>query len=252
VTFSLDQLSARLDNALPAPEAAAIDRALAADPALRASYNALAAADAAARADFAAMLSAPLPLSLARAVGSAPAAAPVPAVPALRPVWTLLAASLACLAIGAGGGWLAARQTTPARDWIADVGDYHAVYAAQTRHLVEVPASEADHIVTWLTAQVGHDAHIPDLTANGLAFQGARLLVADGKPVAQLMYQDAAGQVVALCWIASDKPPTAAATPRTLGAFDALVWGESGARYILIGPRGYPALPAIAETARSA
>jgi anti-sigma factor RsiW len=251
VTVSMDQLSARLDNALPAPEAAAIDRALAADPALRARYDALAAADAAARADFAAMLSAPLPLSLARAVGTAHAPA-APAPPARRPVWTLLAASLACLAIGAGGGWLAARQTAPARDWIADVADYHAVYAAQTRHLAEVPASEAGHIVTWLTAQVGHDARIPDLTANGLAFQGARLLVADGKPVAQLMYQDAAGQVVALCWIASDKPPTDAATPRTLGAFDALVWGELGARYILIGPKGYPALPAIAETARSA
>lgn len=248
----MDQLSARLDNALPAPEAAAIDRALAADPALRARYDALVAADAAARADFAAMLSAPLPLSLARAVGNAPIAAPAPAAPTRRPVLTLLAASLACLAVGAGAGWLAARQTVPVRDWIADVGDYHAVYAAQTRHLAEVPASEADHIVTWLTAQVGPPAHIPDLSAQGLTFEGARLLVADSKPVAQLMYRDAAGQVVALCWIASDKPPTDAATPRALGAFDALVWGEPGARYILIGPKGYPALPAIAETARAA
>ncbi len=251
MNISTDQLSARLDNALPAPEAAAIDRALAADPALKARYDALAAADAAARADFAAMLAAPLPLSLARAVGSAPAV-PARAANADRPLWTRLAAGLVLLAIGAGGGWMAARQSTPARDWIADVGDYHAVYAAQTRHLAEVPASEADHIVTWLTAQVGPQAEIPDLTANGLTFEGARLLVADGKPVAQLMYSDAAGQVVALCWIASDKPPTDAATPRALGAFDAFVWGEPGARYILIGPKGYPTLPAIAATARSA
>ncbi len=250
MTGMADQLSAYLDGALPQAEAADIARRLEKDAALRGEYDALVAANKAALADFATLLAAPVPLSLARAIGTAPAADARPM--AIRaPIWGTLAAGLACLAIGGAGGYLA-RPAAPDRDWVADVGDYHAVYAAQTNHLVEVPASEGDHIVKWLTAQVGPAAHIPDLTAQGLTFQGARLLVAAGKPVAQLMYRDAGGQVVALCWTASDKPPTDAATPRDLGDFKALVWGEPGARYILIGPRDYPGLSDIADTARSA
>lgn len=252
-----EHLSALLDGALPPAEAAAVEAALAADAGLRAEYEALLGADRAARDAFAALLDRPVPLGLARTVGTAPvpqSAAPGPRPPRRAPAWLNIAAGLALALVGAGGGFLAGRGTAPvpARDWVAEIADYHAVYAAQGRHLVEVGAAEAAHIETWLSEQTGVVFRIPDLSASGLSFEGGRLLVAAGKPVGQLMYRDGAGRVVALCFLASALPPTEGAAPRDLGAFDALVWGREGARFILIGPEGYPALPAIAEAAREA
>jgi anti-sigma factor RsiW len=247
-----EKLSAYLDGALSPAEAAGIEARLMSDPDLRAEFEALEAANRAAEEEFAAMLAIPVPLAMARAIETAPArAAPAPLPPRRAPAWLSLAAGLGLLAVGSGGGYmLGQRQAVPApADWVADVAAYHAIYARQERHLVEVAANEADHIRTWFASQTGIDAPIPDFSAQGLEFQGARLLVAAGQPVAQLMYRDAQGIVVALCFTASDKPPTDSAAPRAFEGFDALVWGKPGARFVLIGPEGDPRLPALAEQA---
>jgi anti-sigma factor RsiW len=257
MTGMADKLSAYLDGELPPGESAEVAAALDADPALRATWASLVAANDAAARDFAEMLAAPVPLSLARAIGAAPAAdgpaANSPFAPVSRRfVWGSLAAALACLAVGAGGGWLAGQRAGADRDWVADVGDYHAVYAGQTKHLVEVTADNPDQIVSWLSKSVGQPVRIPDLSAQGFAFQGARLLVAAGKPVGQLMYRDGGGQIVAICMIASAKPPTAAATSRDLGEYTALTWGDPGLRWLLIGPTGDARLPDLTAAARAA
>ncbi len=249
------KLSAYIDGELPADEAAALAARLKGDAGLRAELEALKAANSVALAEFDAMLAAPVPLSLARAIDRIPDPAPAAAANLNRrlPLWASVAASFALLALGAGGGFVAGQRTQgdAARDWVAEIADYHAVYAAQGRHLAEVPASDSAHLVSWLTDQTGVDFRIPDLSAQGLEFQGGRLLVAAGKPVGQLMYRDAAGQVVAICFTASDKPPTDGFDPRDLGNFNALIWGKPGARFILIGPKDYPGLTAVAETAIS-
>jgi anti-sigma factor RsiW len=245
------KLSAWLDSALPPDEAQALEALLKHDPALQAELTELMAANEAANAEFATMLAAPVPLSLARSIDQAPL--PVIAQPRRLPAWAAIAASLALLAVGAGGGFLAGQRTevVAARDWIEDVAEYHAVYAAQSRHLVEVPASDSQHIKTWLTAQVGAPFDIPDLAAEGLEFQGARLLVAAGKPVGQLMYRNGAGQVVALCFVASDKPATDDIQSRQANGFQMRVWGRPGARFVLIGPEGLTDISKIAEAARA-
>lgn len=245
------KLSAWLDSELPPDEAQALEALLKHDAALQAELADLMAANDAANTEFAAMLAAPVPLALARSIDRAPP----PAAPQQRglPAWAAIAASLAFLAVGAGGGYLAGQraQTEVARDWVADVAEYHAVYATQSRHLVEVPASDSDHIRTWLTAQVGTPFEIPDLAAEGLEFQGARLLVAAGKPVGQLMYRNAQGEVVALCFVASDKPATDDIQARDANGFQIRVWGKPGARFVLIGPEGLPDLSTIAQAARA-
>jgi anti-sigma factor RsiW len=237
-------LCAYLDGELSPPDRAALEARLGADAALRAELAGLRAADAAARAGFAAMLKAPVPLSLVAGLRHAPP-------PRRMPPWAAIAASIALVAFGAIGGYRFHRPDTP-RDWVAEVAEYHAVYAAQDNHLVEVPAARSAHIVTWLTREVGTPVRIPDLSAKGLVFQGARLLVAAGRPVGQLMYRDSAGQVVALCIIAGDDPATDGPRARSLGTFDSLVWGRDGAGYILIAPKDYRGLGDIAAVAQSA
>lgn len=250
-----DKLSAFLDGELSGAEAAEIEAALARDPDLQAALEALMAADALAREDFARIAAEPVPQSLAAAIRDAEVGQPanVPRAPSVLAGWVAVAAAAVLLAIGGAGGYLLGssrgEQVAAAPGWLADIADYHAVYAREKRHLVEVGAEEADHITTWLTASVGADVRIPDLSASGLTFQGARLLVAAGKPVAQLMYTDADGAVVALCLIASEAPQAGVKT-QEIGAFQMVSWGGDMANFVVVGDAGRDDLTAIAEAAR--
>ncbi|MEO1292046.1 MAG: anti-sigma factor [Pseudomonadota bacterium] len=247
------KLSAYLDGELSDAEAREIERALEEDPGLQAELEALMEVDDAVKGAFDAMLEEPVPIALAAAVQNAPVATPAnqPDAPTRRGVLAAATAALA-LGIGGAGGYLAGvsqgDEVAAAPGWLEDIADYHRVYAGQTRHLVEVPAEEAEHIQTWLTATVGAEVRIPDLGDHGLTFQGGRLLVAAGKPVAQLMFTDAEMQVVALCLIQSDTPRDGFAE-RRIGAFDMVSWGQKNANYVVVGDEGRGDLAAIAQTA---
>lgn len=252
MTIAPEKLSAFLDGELPEDEAREIEAALAADPALQAEMEELMAADALAQEAFAEMLADPVPASLAAAVRDAPVATPANVSTPPSRAWLAATAVILALGIGGAGGYMTGlNQGTPvaaAPGWLVDIADYHSVYAGQQRHLVEVGAEEADHIRTWLTASVGANVPTPDLTAHGLTFQGARLLVAAGKPVAQLMYTDAENRVVALCLIQTDTPRDGFAT-QTIGQFEMVSWGGDNANFVIVGDEGRTDLTAIAETA---
>jgi anti-sigma factor RsiW len=251
------RLSAYRDGQLSEDQARAVTALLAADPAARAEYDALLRTDDAIDKAFAAMLHDPVPMHLARAVERAEMAPPAANSP-FAPRWgTGLAAALALMVIGGAGGSYLTRSYFPpaqvASGWLDQVADYHRVYAAQVRHLVEVPAAEKAHLETWLTDSTGVAFTVPDLAASGLTFQGARLLVAAGKPVAQLMYTDAQGQVVAVCFMAGgdaalgDGRGTFA--NRSFDSLDMVSWKSRDASYVVIGPRGMPGLTQVAEAA---
>ncbi len=248
-----EKLSAFLDGELNPRETAVIEAALAEDPALQAELERLMEADTLAQAAFQDMADEPVPLAMAAAIKSAPVAEP-PANQSAAPfgrIGQLLAVAVLCLAIGGSGGWFAAQNGTPAvqtAGWIADIADYHAVYSGQVRHLVEVPAQEAEHIQTWLTATIGAEVRIPDLSEHGLTFEGARLLVAAGKPVSQLMFSDTQGRIVALCQIATATPQPEAKVD-TLDGFSLVSWGGAGANFVIVGDEGRLDLEAIATTA---
>jgi len=245
------QLSAYLDGELDPATAAKVEERLATDPAAQAELDALMEADAFAQDAYAAELDAPVPFALAQKIKNAPM--PQSAVPKPRPIWGALAASLVVFALGGVGGYALKGQTAPVQTagWLADIADYHAVYASQGRHLVEVGAEESDHIETWLGNTIGTSFTIPDMTSFGLTFEGGRLLVANGKPVAQLMYRDAAGTVVALCLQRSNAPSAGAPAfnAQTLNGFDFVSWNAGDANYVVIGPNGRPDLGDIAAAA---
>jgi anti-sigma factor RsiW len=258
-----DRISAYLDGVLTDPERVALEALIAADPAAAAEFEALSRVDAALAAGFQDMLDRPLPLNLARAIDPA---APVGAVrgrgEAHGTRWggalQAIAASLVLLGVGAAGGAMLMRNFMPetaaaAPGWLDDVAEYHAVYSAQGRHLVEVPAAELAHLESWLSGTTGVDFKAPDLSAMGLSLEGGRLLVANGEPVAQLMYRDAAGAVVALCFMAGgDAAAAGGLTPladRRIGGFDLVSWKSRNASYVVIGPADRPDLRQIAGMA---
>ncbi|GFE49063.1 membrane protein [Roseobacter cerasinus] len=254
MTQDSEKLSAFLDGQLSVAETEAIEQHLQSDPELQAELEALMGADQVARDEFDEMIRAPVPLDLARAIQEAPEAevANAPVAPAAGRSWLAALAVMLALFVGAAGGYWTGQSRAPAvasaPGWLQDIAEYHAIYATQKRHLVEVPASETEHIQTWLSNTVGAAVAVPDLSGQGLEFQGARLLVAAGKPVAQLMYLDEDDRVVALCLIATDTP-RAGFAERTIGVFNMVAWGGAGANFVVVGDDDRSDLRAVAEAA---
>lgn len=247
------KLSAYLDGELPPDQAAEIAARLETDPTAQAELEALVTAQIVAETHFEEQLQHPLPLDLIRKIKSA--TEPRPAPTNARPIRRAIAAGLMLVTIGGAGGYLYRANTAPIETagWLADIADYHGVYAGQTRHLVEVGADEAAHIETWLGNTIEASFSIPDLSEFELTFEGGRLLVANGKPVAQLMYRMPDGTVVALCLQRTASPNEAAPTfaEQTINGFDFVTWRGAQADYVVIGPTGQSNLTDIAAVAAS-
>ena len=245
-------LGAYVDGELTPEEQAEVEAMAAADPAVQAELDVLAALDLDLRDGFDALLAEPAPATLVPPLPDA-SAQPDNVVTIRRFGFGQIAASLAMLALGAGAGAYATYTYAPrvevaARGWMADIADYHVVYASQTRHLVEVPASEKDHIEAWLGKTINVDFNVPDLSASGYDFQGARLLVAAGRPVAQLLYTDAAGTVVAICALETDGTEDKGFATRQFDEVQMVRWDRPGAAFVVVGPEDVDLAP-LAEAA---
>ncbi len=178
-------LHAYADGELDAHERQDVERLLASDPAAAAEIAAWASQKAMLKSAFEGVLNEPVPASITMAMRRRKESW-------LRPA--LLAASLALVLIGGAVGWFAADRIAP-RDSLSFVDQAiiaHEIYSPEIRHPVEVAASDQDHLVTWLSKRLGEPLKIPDLAAQGYTLLGGRLLTADDRPAAQLMYENAA------------------------------------------------------------
>lgn len=211
----------------------------------------------------------PVPLALVRQIKQGPgtslktervtaAAAPVRSVK----IWPrVLAGSVALMLLGGAAGFIVGTagntgqpaEIANARGLLDDIADYHRIYSRQKDHLVEVPASEAPKIETWLAASVGVPFRIPQLSGKGLTFQGARLLVSNGKPVAQLVYRSAEGEIFAICFLKNTSGAQSSDFDESIRDDVGMVsWQKGGAAYVLVGPSAHVGMHDIAETAAAA
>lgn len=113
-------------------------------------------------------------------------------------------AALVLVGLGLGAGWFARPllDAAPAsRQLIADAVHAHTVYVAENRHAVEVGSDDREHLGTWLSNRLDTTLGMPDLTAEGFALVGGRLLPGEpdaGGRAAQLMYENAARERVTI------------------------------------------------------
>lgn len=247
MTEHLDEkLSAFLDGALSPAETQEIERLVETDPAIAERLEQLLDTNDAAHKAFDQMLDETVPFELAKTIMEAEpredASSAEKSAKQTHPIsrFALVAASAALLVVGGLGGYMTGSVTSPVQvaqaGWVGDIIDYHRVYAAQKRHLVEVPASEKAHIEQWLTASVGTRVRVPDLSLDGLTFEGGRLLVAGGAPVAQLLFTDANGQVFALCIKQAKDDADKAFEVNDIDGFATVTWRQNGADFIVVGP----------------
>jgi len=139
---------------------------------------------------FDAVLDEPVPERLRHAAIARPARAPWPA-------WARIAAAVVLLFAGGLSGWglrdFQAGNDGVAKSFVEHAVGAHLVYASEVRHPVEVAADEEAHLVAWLSKRLGQPLRAPSLLAAGYRLVGGRLLPEDGRPAAQLMYENTAG-----------------------------------------------------------
>ncbi len=258
------RLSAYIDGELPEVERSELDALLSRDDNARALLERLRAGGTFGNKAFEDFLHDPVPLALVRQIKQGPGITPrfervaTANLPRRNTrIWPrLAAASLVLLFLGGASGFiLGSRIDTPVLapeaaegPWIQEIADYHRIYARQKQHLVEVPASQAAEIESWLTSSVGVAFKIPDLSRRGLTFEGARLLVANGKPVGQLVYRDSDSNIFAICFLkkgSGEQPDQFSETIR--GDLSLVSWEKENASFVVVGPSSDPALQDIAH-----
>src|SRR6202035_5200972 len=265
-----DRLIAYLDGEVDVSERREIEAWLDSDPAARDKLAALAQSAALVRSAFDEVMHEPLPDRLIAAAGGKRVAAETSAkivplrrgqgtgsTPAARSWWLglPLAASLFGLLLGGSVAYLSVAKLLPgglggkqpavemvAADnlWLDNAVGYFKL-AAGDGALVDVPAT-GDAREAWQKISESlpqpQEVRWPDLNLKpwGLNFRGARLVVADGRPAAQLMYttdNKAIGPLTLI--IGSSNEPD---TPPTLARrqdVNLLYWRHQGRAYAPVG-----------------
>jgi anti-sigma factor RsiW len=131
---------------------------------------------------------------------------------------------------------------------VTSVADIHDVYSKETTRLAEVPASDSATLKSWLASSIGVSFNIPDLSAEGLNFQGGRLVAVDGNPAGALFYKDAKNEVVAVYFARG----TAASGQTLQGANQYLSGTKGDIAWFVAAPNGDSAFKDIAGKASTA
>ncbi|CAN7537614.1 anti-sigma factor [Rhizobium sp. LjRoot30] len=261
------RLSALLDGEVQHDEKDELERLVATNGEAREIYDRLKRGSEIGNVAFEEFLKEPVPLAIVRKIKKTePPQQNASRTHGLRPRFVsmlmqpqVVAASLALFVIGGGLGYFLGSgafvpdvpvqlaQAPLQRSWLDDIAAYHRVYARQQRHLAEVPPSEADHIVSWLTDSVGVGFKLPDLASDGLEFKGARLLVAQGKPVAQLLYRNQENDIIAICFMKNGDSPEDGFDETIKDDIGLVSWHKGPVAYVVVGPSSEATLTKIAE-----
>lgn len=260
-----EALVAYLDSELDSPERRHVEAWLDADPAVRERLAALAQSADLVRGAYADIVNEPLPERLIAAARGEAATAPPreaeilvlrPAKPAasLRdrrwPIALAAAAGLFGVMFGGVGSYVGLGMlapTTPAGErqlaaanniWLDNAAGYYklTVNAGDTM-LIDVPASnDTSEALQKISQSLPQQVRLPNLKPWGLTFRGARLVVVEGRPAAQLVYitdNKAIGPLTLL--IGASKQPNIPPTFDRRQDVNLLYWRHQGRAYALVG-----------------
>ena len=248
--FSERDIHMALDGELPGDERAAYDAWIDANPEMKAKSARYTADRAALRAAFAGVLDEPVPVLFKQIVRGEGATK----VAARQSRWWLAAAAAAVLVVGGLGGYFAGidgiGRDDGADDQLAEEAiAAHVIYAAEQRHAVEVPASDKDHLQTWLSNRVGLKLVAPDLVAEGFQLVGGRLLPAGQGKAAMLLYEDAKGQRISLFVTADSSAKSKGTYMADADGPEAVYWLDKGYACAVVGSLPREQLAAVAKRA---
>lgn len=246
--FSDRDLHMGLDGELPPDERADFEAWLEANPDRKALHARFTADRERLREALSPTLEEPVPQRLRDVVAGG---GPAPARTRWR--WQALAAAM-LLVVGLAAGYVAGLSGIvfgeSAGERLAENAiEAHAMYRAEKRHAVEVPASEAEHLKTWLSNRTGVPLVLPDLSGEQFTLLGGRLLPSAEGPAAMLLYEDGSGERVSIfvratrlanVWGRYDSPGDAAT---------AIYWLDKGFACAIVGGLDDERMRAVARDA---
>lgn len=254
LSIHVDELHAYADGRLPAARRAAVEAYLAAHPGAAAEVAGWRKTDAQLHRALDPLLNEPVPQRRIPSAILAAAQRPAPTGFGAMRGWGVLALGVACLAIGTGAGWFgrgASERTVPMQRFANDALVSHVVFSPESKHMVEVPADEEAHLVTWLSRRMDAQLRIPDLTSLGYRLIGGRQTVSADMPTAMLMYEGPGGTRISvqlrrmpnnrdtgfrLETLASDNRVLQAIRPAVDHPPMAFYWADHGLGFAVAGP----------------
>ncbi len=262
-----DRLVAYLDGELDAAERREVEAWLDADPAAGDRLAALARSANLVRLAFDEVVHEPVPERLIAAARgeteTGTEAAPQirrlerrPAVAGGAPPrrWRMalpIAASIAGLLVGVGAAYLGGGRLSPGDGrrqgaeavaannvWLDNAAGYFKLFvSAGDNALIDVPATgDTREALQKISQSLPQEVRLPDLKPWGLNFRGARLVVVEGRPAAQLVYttdNKAIGPLTLI--IGSSKQPDISPTFDHRQDVNLLYWRHQGRAYALVG-----------------
>ena len=262
-----DALVAYLDGELDADERHHVEAWLEADPAVRERLTALAQTGELLRGAYADIVDEPVPprlIAAARGVsGTAPQEAEILVLK--RPGWAAItmpaqrwqiglaaAAGLFGVIFGGVGTYLGMGILNPANPaaerrlaaaaanagWLDNAAGYYKLtVSAGDNMLIDVPASnDPREALQKISDSLPQQLRVPDLKPWGLNFRGARLVVVEGRPAAELVYvtdNKAIGPLTLV--IGASKQPDISPTFDRRQDVNLLYWRHQGRAYALVG-----------------
>ena len=265
-----EALVAYLDGELDSAERRHVEAWLDADPAVRDRLATLAQSAHLVRSAYADIVNEPVPehlIAAARGEATAAPAAPQqaeilvlkrPGTPAARlprrgwQIGLAAAAGLFGVIFGGAGAYLGGGMLAPANPaaerqlaavaannaWLDNAaGYYKLVVNAGDSMLIDVPASnDTREALQKISQNLPQQVRLPDLKPWGLSFRGARLVVVEGRPAAQLVYvtdNKAIGPLSLV--IGASKQPDIPPTFDRRQDVNLLYWRHHGRAYALVG-----------------
>jgi len=148
------------------------------------------------------------------------------------------AALLLVAGLGGGLGWTAReRMFAAANPPMADAVSAYRVFATAGSQAVEVRATGADAMQTWLAQHLDRGgARVPDLTTYGVRLLGGRLLATEDGPAAMVLFEDEDGRRIAFYMRPGSPFATETIEERRDGGLLARYWSRHGYRFAVVAP----------------
>jgi anti-sigma factor RsiW len=174
----------------------------------------------------------------------------------LRKSWpwrATAAAVIAAFVIGGAAGWFVRGVSASAPSgfemFTTDAVDAHKLYTVEVRHPVEVTATDAEHLVQWLSKRVGYDLRAPDLSRVGLKLVGGRLLPGPTGAAAFFMYENASGERFTIYSARAESPSESAMRFNVLGKCTAVYWVDGDVAYVVASQANRDMVSKVANAA---
>jgi anti-sigma factor RsiW len=162
----------------------------------------------------------------------------------------VIAAGLACLALGVIGGRLSLRWDNGRAhedNWRDLVAEYMSLYTGDTfANLDDNPALQQQQINT-VALKLGLTLNPEQLRLPGATLKFARVLSYDRQPIAQIAYLDEKYGPLAFCITRAKIPRNSAPENEVLKGMNVVYWSADGHRFMLIGRNPPTELRAMAQ-----